>query len=64
MMRPAAEVCHPVQMTVWSDEIVEAISDHLAVCSYGDKVDLSLSIERELKRIIGDAFGMAETELL
>ena len=60
----AETVCHQLQLTIWAQEIMEAIEPHIAPdSSYGDMVDLSLSIQRELKSFVEAAFSLAaETE--
>lgn len=64
VMRTAAEICNPVQVATWKDELLQAISEEVRDdLTYDDVVDLNVTVQRELTRIIGDAFGMAWTEI-
>lgn len=62
MLRPAAEVCHDEQLQVWASEIIDVLIDHLHPGDFEDVVDIHVSLRGEIKRIVGDAFGMAETD--
>ena len=63
-LEAAAEAaCHNEQMTIWSGEIVAALGmdDFLKEdLSYGEKVDLQVTVKDEIRRIIASAFEHPE----
>lgn len=57
-------VCHSDQLTIWGDELVDALANWIAVETYDDKIALARAAQKEIRDIVQTAFELAHANAI